>query len=136
MAVTYLRNDILMAPGAAQATLAGLAMTGCVAGWRGNVIALKPCLLGMAAGLFVSGQHGVRTNTVGLLWLSAGSVMRAAIRLGGGFSLDLEVGASVPFVRREFYTTLPGHVVDKTAVISPVFGLGVSYAFSKRDQPD
>lgn len=129
MAVTHLRNDILMAPGAAQATLTGLAVTVCGAGWRGGVIAVMPCVLGMAGWLSVSGQHSVRTSKVGLLWLSAGAAMRTAVRLGGGFSLDLEAGASVPFIRREFYTTLPSHVVDKTAVISPGAALGVSYGF-------
>lgn len=127
MAVTYLRNDILTSPGVARATLTGIAMTVCVAGWRGNVITVKPCVLGMVGGLSVSGQHVVRTSTVDLLWLGAGPAVRAAVRLAGGFSLDLEAGASVPFIRRELYTTLPSHVVDKTAVISPVFGLGVSY---------
>lgn len=129
MAVTHLRNDILMAPGAAQSTLTGIALTVCGAGWRGSVITVKPCVLGMAGWLSVSGQHSVRTSKVGLLWLSAGAAMRTAVRLGGGFSLDLEAGASVPFIRREFYTTLPSHVVDKTAVISPGAGLGVSYGF-------
>lgn len=129
MAVTHFRNDILMSPGAAQSTLTGLAVTVCGAGWRGSLIGVKPCLLGMAGVLSVSGQHVARVSTVDVFWISAGAVMRTAFRLGGGFSLDLEAGASMPFIRREFYTTLPSHVVAKTAVISPVVGLGISYNF-------
>ncbi len=55
--------------------------------------------------------------------------MRMAVYLGHGFSLDLEAGVSVPFLRREFYTTLPSHVVEKTPTLSPVAGLGLAYGF-------
>jgi hypothetical protein len=129
MAVSYLRNDVLRSPGAAQASLTGLGVTMCGTGWGASVMTLKPCGLVMAGLLSVSGRQVARTSSVDLLWLSAGAVVRTAVHLGRGFSLDLEVGASVPFIRREFYTTLPSHVVEKTPTISPVAGLGFAYGF-------
>jgi hypothetical protein len=83
----------------------------------------------MAGLLSVSGYQVVHTSSVDLLWLSAGAVLRTAVHLGRGFSLDLEAGASAPLIRREFYTTLPSHVVEKTPTISPVVGLGLAYGF-------
>jgi hypothetical protein len=129
MAVTYLRSDILQSPGAAQATMTGLALTMCGTGWGGSLITAKPCGLVMAGMLEVSGHQAIRTTSVALLWLSAGAVVRMTVLLGRGLSLDLEAGVSVPFVRREFYTTVPSHVVEKTPAISPVAALGLAYGF-------
>jgi hypothetical protein len=128
-AVTHLRNDVLRSPGAAQASLTGLVVTVCGVGWGASLISVKLCGLVMAGLLSVSGQQVVRTSSVDLPWLSAGALVRTAVTLGRGFSLDLEVGASAPFIRREFYTTLPSHVVEKTPTISPMAGLGLAYGF-------
>ena len=129
MAVTYLRNDVLRSPGAAQASLTGLVVTMCGIGWGASVVTVKPCGLVMAGLLSVSGHQVAHTSSVDLLWLSAGAVVRTAVRLGRGLFLDLEAGASLPFLRREFYTTLPSHVVEKTPTISPMAGLGLAYGF-------
>jgi hypothetical protein len=128
-AVIYLRNDVLRSSGAAQASLTGLVVTMCGTGWSASVIGVKLCGLVTAGWLSVSGQQVARTSSVDLLWLSAGALVRTAVSLGRGFSLDLEVGATAPFIRREFYTTLPSHVVEKTPVVSPIAGLGLAYAF-------
>jgi hypothetical protein len=129
MAVTYLRNDSLQSPGAAQASLTGLVVTLCAMGWGTSTLVVKPCGLVMAGLLSVSGQQVVRTSSVDLLWLSVGAVLRAAVHLGHGFALDLEAGVSAPFTRRAFYTTLPSHVVEKTPTISPMAQLGLAYGF-------
>ncbi len=129
VAVTYLRNDILRSPGAAQASLTGLVVTVCGMVWGARSITVEPCGLVMTGLLSVSGHQVEHTSSVHLLWLSAGAVVRTSVHLGRGFSLDLEVGASAPFIKREFYTTLPSHVVEKTPTISPVAGLGLAYGF-------
>ena len=129
MAVTYLRNDVLGSPGAAQAGLTGLVVTLCGMSWGVSIMTVKPCGLVMAGLLSVSGHQVARTSSVDLLWLSAGAVVRSAVYLGDGLSLDLEAGVSAPFFSREFYTTLPSHVVDKTPTLSPVVGLGLAYGF-------
>jgi hypothetical protein len=129
MAVTYLRNDVLGSPGAAQASLTGLVVTLCGMAWGASIMTVQPCGLVMAGLLSVSGHQVVRTSSVDLLWLSAGAVLRTAAHLGHGFALDLEAGVSVPFLSREFYTTLPSHVVEKTPTISPMAGLGLAYGF-------
>jgi hypothetical protein len=129
MAITYLRNDVLRSPGAAQASLTGLAVTVCGMGWGASILTVKPCGLVMAGLLSVSGYQVARTNSVDLLWLSAGAVLRTAVHLGRGFSLDLEAGATASLIGREFYTTLPSHVVEKTPTLSPVASLGLAYGF-------
>jgi len=90
---------------------------------------VKPCGLVMAGLLSVSGHQVVRPSSVGLLWLSAGAAARMALKLGRGFALDLEAGVTTPFLRREFYTTLPSHVVEKTPILSPEGRLGLAYGF-------
>jgi len=127
LAALYLRNDLLGSPGAAQASLAGLAATLCGTGWGTGRINLKPCALLMGGLLSVRGQQSIRTSSVDLLWLSAGVVARTTVNLGRGFSLDMEAGVSAPFFKREFYTTLPSHVVEKTATVSPVAGVGLAH---------
>lgn len=129
MAVSYLRNDILQSSGAAQASLTGLMVTACGMGWGATIFTVKPCGLVMAGLFSVSGQNIAHASSVNLFWLSAGAVVRTALHLGRGFSLDLEAGASAPFIKREFYTTLPSHVVEKTPTISPMAGLGLGYGF-------
>ena len=127
LAAFYLRNDLLGSPGAAQASLAGLAATLCGTGWGPGRINFKPCALLMGGLLSVRGQQAILTSSVDLLWLSAGVVARTSVHLGRGFSLDLEAGVSAPFFKREFYTTLPSHVVEKTSTMSPVAGVGLDY---------
>src|SRR5664279_772065 len=104
MAVTYVRNDVLRSPGAAQASLTGLVVTMCGTGWGASVMKVKPCGLMMAGLLSASGLQVARTSSVDLLWLSAGAAVRTAVHLGLGFSLELEAGVSAAFLRREFYT--------------------------------
>ena len=125
MAILYLRNDILQSPGAAQASLSGLAGSVCGVGFSTSILTVKACALMMAGLLSVSGHEVALSSSVAVLWLSAGAVVRTALHLGRGFSLDLEAGVSAPFMRREFYTTLPSHVVEKTPAISPVASLGL-----------
>jgi hypothetical protein len=129
MAVTHLRNDVLQSPGAAQATLTGLVLNACGTGWGASVITVKPCGLVMAGLISVRGHQVARTSSVDLLWLSAGAVVRMGMLLGRGISLDLEAGAVAPLLRREFYTTLPSHVVERTPAIAPMAGLGLAYGF-------
>jgi hypothetical protein len=129
MAVTYLRNDVLGSPAAAQASLTGLVLTLCGEGWGARALSVKPCGLVMAGLLSVSGRQVVHSSSVDVFWLGAGADVRTAVRLGLGFSLELEAGASAAFIRREFYTTLPSHVVEKTATISPLASLGLAYGF-------
>jgi hypothetical protein len=129
MAVTYVRNDVLRSPGAAQASLIGIVMTMCGTGWGASVLKVKPCGLLMAGLLSVSGLQVARTSPVDVLWLSAGVAVRAAVHLRFDFSLELEAGVSAALLRREFYTTLPSHVVEKTTAISSLASLGLAYSF-------
>ncbi|HEY5955676.1 MAG TPA: hypothetical protein VIV60_03940 [Polyangiaceae bacterium] len=129
MAITYLRNDVLQSPGAVQASLTGLVVTVCGLGWGGSIVTVKPCGLAMAGLLSVSGHQVLHSSSVDLLWLSAGAVGRMAIHLGGGLAFDLQAGVSAPFFSREFYTTLPSHVVERTPTFSPEVGVGLAYSF-------
>jgi hypothetical protein len=129
MAITYFRNDVFQSPGVAHASLAGLGATMCPLGWSASIMTVKPCGLVMAGVLAASGHRVARTSSVHLFWLSAGGILRAAVFLGRGLSLDLEAGISAPFIKRKFYTTKPGNVVEETPAISPIFGLGLAYGF-------
>ncbi len=129
LAVTYFRNDVLVSPGAAQATLGALAVTLCATVLSGRIVTIKPC--GLIAGglLSVQGYQVVHTSSVNLPWFSAGAVARTGVHFGGAYSLDFEAGISAAVPKREFYTTLPTHVVERTPTFSPIASLGLAYAF-------
>ena len=57
-----------------------------------------------------------------------GALLRAGAHLGGGFALELEAGATVPLVQRQFYVGSPDTIVGKTPTIAPVIALGLSLA--------
>ena len=57
-----------------------------------------------------------------------GALLRAGAHLGGGFALELEAGATVPLVERQFIRGTPDTTVGKTPTIAPIVALGLSLA--------
>lgn len=127
LTVAYLRNDVVQSPGVAQASLTAIAATVCPLRLSASVVTVSPCGVALAGWLAVRGQQVEHTYTVDRLWLSLGGVLRASAYLGGGLSLEMEAGITVPLIRRRFFTTTQDNVVGETPTISPIASLGLVY---------
>jgi hypothetical protein len=129
LAVLYLRNDLLLSPGAVEARWAGLVAS--LSAWGRHVGSLTIAPVGtVTAGLLsATGTRAVHTRAADVLWLGVGAAARVVIHLGSGFSLEVEGGVSVSLLRRDFYVTAPDHVVDSTSTVSPQVALGVAHGF-------
>jgi hypothetical protein len=67
-------------------------------------------------------------DTANRLWLSAGGVLRTAAFIGRGVSIELEAGISAPVFKRKFFATTPSNVVAETPTVSPLVGIGLTFA--------
>jgi hypothetical protein len=128
LALAYARNDVWQSPQGAQVALVGMAATMCPLRWTASILKVQPCALGLAGRMTATGRQVTHVSTVDRFWLSAGLTVRMAAFLGRGFSLELEGGITAPLLKRRFFATVPSHVVAETPVISPLVGLGLTYA--------
>ena len=106
--------------------LMGGAVTACPGwGYGGGVFAIEACAQGM--GGWLSATHRSVTNPLQKerSWWSLGAILRAAVRLGAGFSLELDAGLAVPLIERRFITTTPERTVGETPTVSTVVGLNL-----------
>ena len=105
-----------------------VALTGCPPWSLGRTLTLQACAQGIGGWLTATGKNIDHPNTVGHSWWSVGALLRAGAHFGGGFALELEVGATVPLVERRFYLDTMDHPVGNTPTIAPVVALGLSRA--------
>jgi hypothetical protein len=127
LALAYMRNDVLQSPQAAQTALAAMAVSLCPVRLVASILTVQPCALVLGGWLSASGRQLTRVSTVDRSWLSAGGLLRAALLLGHGLSLELEGGISAPLLKRRFYVTEPRNIVAETPAISPIVGIGLTY---------
>jgi hypothetical protein len=127
--LAYVRNDLVQSPQQAQVALASLGVTACPLRLPAGRLALRPCVLLLGGWLSATGRQVTHVSTVDRSWLSAGATLRASVFLGLGFWLEAEGGASLPLLRRRFYTTLPSNVVAETPTVSPVVGLRLTHGW-------
>ncbi len=126
IALLHAPNDFLVPSPDVVVRWTALALTACPPlGFAGRV-QIQPCVLGMGGWLTATERAVANPLSVGRAWWSAGAVLRTTIPVGGGFSIDLDVGATVPVVKRRFIVTSPDSTVGETPSISAVAGIGVS----------
>lgn len=128
LGLAYVRNDVLQSPQDAEVALATIGATVCPLRWAASILTVQPCALVLAGWLSATGRQVTHVDTVDRSWLSAGLTVRTAAFLGRGFSLELEGGISAPLVKRRFFATVPSNVVAETPTISPIVGIGLTYA--------
>ena len=126
VALLHVPNDFLLASPDVVVRWTAVALTACPPIGLGGRFQIQPCLLGMGGWLTAREQAVANPSSVGRTWWSAGALVRATLPLGGGFSIDLDVGVSVPFVKRRFIVTSPDSTVGETPSVSTVAGIGVS----------
>ena len=129
LALAYLRNDVWHSPRDAEVALAAMGATVCPLRGTASILTVQPCVHVLAGWLSASGRQVTHVSTVDRSWFSAGLTVRTAAFLGRGFSLELEGGISAPLVKRRFFATTPSNVVAETPTISPIVGVGLTYAW-------
>jgi hypothetical protein len=103
-----------------------IAATACPPWSLGRTVTLQPCARAIGGWLSANGRNLQFPNSVTRSWWSAGALLRAGIRLGGYFSVELEAGATIPIADRTFTVDTPEETVGQTPTISPMVALGLS----------
>jgi hypothetical protein len=122
----YVPNDFLRTADDARVRLMALAVTGCPGWSTGRVASIELCAQVIGGGLEASGLGVTNPQSATRSWWSVGALLRVAARLGGGFSLELDAGLSVPLVERRFIFTTPERTVGETPTVAPMVGLGIA----------
>ncbi|WP_437950231.1 hypothetical protein WME98_04960 [Sorangium sp. So ce296] len=130
LSLNYARNDILQGTDNALIHWAAAALTACPLRWQiADFLSAEPCVV-VTGGWFTATAEDVsHPRSAVRSWWSAGALARAAVPLGGGTAIEIEVGAGVPLVRRSFTISLPAETVGETPVISPLAGVGIVHSF-------
>ncbi|HXU01552.1 MAG TPA: hypothetical protein VN903_11200, partial [Polyangia bacterium] len=122
----YAPNDFLQTTDDIALHWMALSLTACPPWSLGRTLTLQACGQVMGGWLSATGKGIDFPNSVGRSWWSAGALVRAGARLGAGFALELEAGATFPLVERRFTITTPERTVGETPTVAPVVTLGLS----------
>jgi hypothetical protein len=126
LSLMYVPNDFLRTADDARVRLTALAVTACPGWSAGRVASIELCAQVIGGGLEATGLGVTNPQSATRSWWSVGALLRVAARLGGGFSLELDAGLSVPLVERRFVFTTPERTVGETPTIAPMVGLGIA----------
>jgi hypothetical protein len=122
----YASNDLLQKADNVAVNWMALAATVCP-GWSvGRTVTVQPCAQAIGGWLTATGRGISNPDSVGRTWWSVGALLRGAARLGAGFSLEIEAGASVPLARRSFFISTPEGTVGQSPTVAPIVALGLS----------
>jgi hypothetical protein len=124
----YASNDLVQTPEAISLQWTALAVSGCPPFSLGRIVTLQACAQAIGGWLTASGRGISNPGSSRRAWWSVGALLRASAHLGGGFALELEAGATVPLVERQFYVDTPDTTVGKTPTVAPLIALGLSLA--------
>jgi hypothetical protein len=130
VAILHVRNDLFQAPNDARYRLSGFSITGCPVRLRlSAVTTFEPCATTIAGWLGAEAVD-VQTSTskVRTFW-SVGGTLNVRVAAGAGAALEIFGGATAPLTMRHFEVGVPATNVGKTPVISPILGVGLSWAF-------
>lgn len=95
----------------------------------GAGVAIQPCAVGMGGWVEARGKTSDNPVSASRSWWSAGGLGRMSAGIGGSAALRLELGLSVPLVRRRFITTPPDETVGESPSVSLFGTLGVAHVF-------
>lgn len=125
----YVPNNLVQQSGAVVAHWTAIEVSACPGWGFQRVVTLEACALGLAGWLTATERAVTNPRSASRSWWSVGAVARVCLALGAGFGLELEVGATVPLVKRRFITTTPEQTVAETPTISGLVGLGLAREF-------
>lgn len=125
LSVLYLPNRLLLPDEELVLDFAGAALTVCPGWGIGATITVEPCARAIGGWLEATNDAVTNPRSAGRSFWGVGALARAALRLGAGFSLEMELGFAVPLVERRFVTTTPERMVGETPTVSGIVGLGL-----------
>jgi hypothetical protein len=125
----YASNDLLQTSDTFDANWMAVAVVACPGVSIGRTVTIQPCAQAIGGWLAASGQNLTHTYSPGRSWWSLGALLRANARLGGGFSVELDAGASIPLAKRTFIISTPEGTVGETPTVAPMLTLGLSRSF-------
>ena len=128
LTLLYVRNDLHRSPEKASAVVLAGGAVACPVRLGVGFLAAQPCVQVLAGLISAAGRGLTYANRVDHLWLSVGGTVRLTALLGRGLSLVLEGGLGAPLYKRRYFATVPSNVIAETPTLSPLVGLGFTYA--------
>lgn len=130
VAILHVRNDLFETPSEARYRLTAFSITGCPVRLRlSGATTLEPCATTIAGWLSAEALDvEFSTNKVRTYW-SVGGTLNVRVAAGSRVALELFGGATAPLTMRHFNVGKPPTPIGETPVISPLAGVGVSFAF-------
>ena len=127
LAGVYVDNELFAPAAELASTFTALELSACPGWSAGTTLVVEPCAQAIGGWLTATDRAVTNPHAVGRTWGSLGAMVRAALRVGAGFALELEAGLAVPVVARRFITTTPEQPVGQTHAISGAIGLGITF---------
>jgi hypothetical protein len=127
LAGSYVSNELFSPAAELASTYAAAELLACPGWSAGTAVVVEPCAEAVGGWLTATDRAVTNPRAVGRTWGSLGALVRAALRVGAGFALELEGGLTVPVVERRFITTTPERTVGQTPAISGTIGLGITF---------
>ena len=128
LGVVHAANDYLRDASGFVARWTAAALSACPPFGLGGRVILQPCARATAGWLTATDHSAAAPTTVGRALFGVGGLLRLAVPIGGGFSLELTAGVEVPLMKRRFILTLPETTVGQTPTVAGWAGLGVTWA--------
>jgi hypothetical protein len=94
-----------------------------------ETFSIQPCLSASGGWLTARGDTSETPASASRSWWSAGVLGRVSSALGGSTAVRVELGLSVPLLRRRFITTPPEETVGESPAVSALGALGVAHGF-------
>jgi hypothetical protein len=129
LSLLFAGTGLPSAPDDHQTRFGALTLDGCPFRHQSGNWEFAPCALGALGFTELTGRGLVTPATVNRTWFSAGIDLQVFWLLGRGMVFESAFGASVPLVRRRYYTNSPDQVVASTPALSPLVRLGLGYRF-------
>jgi hypothetical protein len=101
---------------------------GCPWSWSRQPFTVEPCLALDLGGVSAEATGDGGRSDSGL-WSSVAALVRAGVNLGAPWSIEAELGASLPLVRYEFGSDAGTDRLYRTEPVGFAAGLGVAWAF-------
>ena len=130
LAVAHVPAEFAQGGGELSVRWTAAVLTGCPVRLQlGAGVAIQPCAVGMGGRVQARGKTSDNPVSASRSWWSAGGLARLNAGIGGSAALRLELGLSVPLVRRRFITTPPDEVIGESPSVSLFGTFGVAHVF-------
>lgn len=129
LSLLHSRNELFESSRHAALRLTGVALTACPARfYLPGPLRLEPCATGTGAELRAVGRELPSSATVSRSWWGLGALLRLSVSPASDVAIELEAGALLPLVDRQFVVLPSGVSLGKTPPLVPFANAGLVYA--------